>query len=408
MNTEWRSPQLRPERCTPEILDRVCAIGRANPDGVVHALYRDGGVLPELVAREHVLRRAGKHGVADGIRAATRMRHDERLTEWIERLASTPAGKGWTVLAVAVVAGHVGNPVPANLRDDPILPTSLAMAAADSRHGRLGLFSPAAHAGPSGWLPGFERPVHGPALPLALYDLGGAADRSPTPSVALRLFVESVITVMEGDREAATQHPVALQGVTLRELLAWLYPGRKPKPNEYWPVLMRAMQALDDHDARFPWSDPVTGRGGLRRVVSLADIPRGPDALDDVVRLTVFLPPGSAAGPVIDRQRLRQWGVKSAPAYRAMLGIAYRWFTPGVTRIPANRRKTHWLQAQDPDRYEPLTNDEIIDLCYPTSRNSSRRDLLRNARRTLAKMERTGDLRIIDGRRLLPPARKNS
>ena len=76
-------------------------------------------------------------------------------------------------------------------------------------------------------------------------------------------------------------------------LLDRLYPGpRKPRPNEYWPRLMRAVEALDTMDARIPWHDPETGRSGLRRVVSVGDIPRGPGALDDVVRMVVDLPPG--------------------------------------------------------------------------------------------------------------------
>ena len=56
---------------------------------------------------------------------------------------------------------------------------------------------------------------------------------------------------------------------------------------------MRAAEGLDAMDARVPWVDPETGRGGLRRVVSVGDIPRGPDALDDFVRVVVDLPPGS-------------------------------------------------------------------------------------------------------------------
>ena len=57
-----------------------------------------------------------------------------------------------------------------------------------------------------------------------------------------------------------------------------LYPGpRRPRPNECWPRLMRAAAALDTMDARIPWHDPTTGRGGLRRVVSLAALMQ-PDA----------------------------------------------------------------------------------------------------------------------------------
>ena len=63
------------------------------------------------------------------------------------------------------------------------------------------------------------------------------------------------------------------------------------------PRLEAAVNALDSPAARIPWEDPVTRRGGLRRVVSVTDIPRGPGKLDDVLTLTVHLPPGTGAGP---------------------------------------------------------------------------------------------------------------
>ena len=84
-------------------------------------------------------------------------------------------------------------------------------------------------------------------------------------------------------------------------------------------------------DARIPWLDPDTGRGGTRRVVSAGDIPRGPDALDDAVRMVVHLPPGSGPGPLVT-PTLGAWGAKSAPAYTALLNLHYRWFDVGVTR----------------------------------------------------------------------------
>ena len=322
------------------------------------------------------------------------------LTEWAGRTA---------LRVIAPMAG-VGEPVPPNRRDDPILPASLAMRRPDTqRPNRVALFQPPAHVlrGDSGWLPGFEHKAHvGPSLPLALYDLGAApgdhTGRSPAANMALRVFIEGVMAVMGRNFGLATDRPVSPEGVTLREFLAWFYGDRRPRPNEYWPVFMRAAEALDRHEARFPWHDPTTGKGGLRRVVTLADIPRGPGALDDLVTLTVHLPPGSQSGPVINRPRLRFWGRKSEVAYRAMLGLAYRWFVPGVTRIPANRRKSHWLQSHDPDRYEPLSDDDLIELCFPTSRNQNRRDLLQRAKAALRRMEHDGDLHII-GRRYLPP-----
>ena len=186
----------------------------------------------------------------------------------------------------------------ANLRPDRILPAKLAMVSpSHKRAGRL--FSPAAHRRGQLVMPGFEfADYEGPALPLALYQLGdynpqhGGGRGAP---LALRLFVEAVLAAPYDERNAG--QPVVLQ-VTLRDLLDRLYPGpRRPKANEYWPRLMSAVEALDTMDARIPWHDPETGRGDLRRIVSVGDIPRGPGALDDVVRMIVDLPPGSGPGP---------------------------------------------------------------------------------------------------------------
>ena len=223
----------------------------------------------------------------------------------------------------------------ANLRPDRILSAKLAMVnPSHKRAGRLlGLFSPAAHRRGQMALPGFELADHeGPALPLALYQLG---EDNPLrgggrgAALALRLFVEAILAAPYDQRQAG--QPVALQ-VTLRDLLDRLYPGpRKPRPNEYWPRLMRAVEALNTMDARIPWQDPNTGRGELRRVVSVGGIPRGPGALDDVVRMVVDLPPGSGPGPMVT-PTLGAWGARSAPAYHTLLNMAYRWFDPGVTQ----------------------------------------------------------------------------
>ena len=293
----------------------------------------------------------------------------------------------------------------ANLRPDRILSAKLAMVdPSHKRAGRLlGLFSPAAHRRGQLVMPGFEYADYdGPALPLALYQLGQDNPHrggGPAAPLALRLFVEAVLAAPYDQRNAG--QPVALQ-VTLRELLDRLYPGpRRPKPNEYWPRLMRAVEALDSMDARIPWQDPNTGRGGLRRVVSVGDIPRGPGALDDVVRMVVDLPPGSGPGPLVTLT-LGAWGAKSAPAYSALLNLAYRWFDPGVTRHPV--RGGHWLQAQDPERYPALSDADVVAITRPLSARAARRKVAAESWKTLRELEDAGELRI-EGRRVLPPRR---
>ena len=307
-----------------------------------------------------------------------------------------------------LIASWQGQPTPAtaNSRSDPILPIKLAMV--EPASGKTStLFSPAAHfhehTNRQLVLPGFGvEQVRGPALPLQLYDLGGGSslERGRGAPLALRLFIEAILSVPLDDRD----RPVAMS-VTLRELLSWLYPGqRQPRPNEYWPRLNAAVEALDRPEARIPWYDPQTKRGGSRRVVTATDIPRGPGALDDLVTMTVHLPPGSDLGPVIDRVRLRRWGVRRGPAYRAMIGLAYRWFRPGVTRVPVVKDKRYWMQTQSPERYgAPITNEELVSLFYPTATRQQRRNLLSDAKKVLNAMIKEGDVRQIKGR-LLPPA----
>ena len=289
----------------------------------------------------------------------------------------------------------------ANLRPDRILPSKLAMV--NPSHKRAGrLFSPAAHRRGQLVMPGFEfADYEGPALPLALYQLGddnpqhGGGRGAP---LALRLFVEAVLAAPYDERDAG--QPVVLQ-VTLRDLLNRLYPPpRRPKPNVYWPRLMSAVEALDSMDARIPWHDPKTGRGDLRRIVSVGGIPRGPGALDDMVRMIVDLPPGSGPGPLVS-PKLGEWGAKSAPAYTAMLNLAYRWFAPGVTRIPVGDRK-HWVQLQDPQLYPALSDADVVSITRPLSTRAARRKLVDEGWAVLRQLEGEGELRI-EGRRVLPP-----
>ena len=225
-------------------------------------------------------------------------------------------------------------------------------------------------------------------------------DETPSPAapLALRLFVEAVLAAPYDERNAG--QPVVLQ-VTLRDLLDRLYPGpRRPKPNEYWPRLMSAVESLDRMDARIPWHDPETGRGGLRRIVSVGDIPRGPGALDDVVRMIVDLPPGSGPGPKVS-PTLGAWGAKSAPAYSSMLNLAYRWFAPGVTRLPVGGG--HWIQNHDPKRYPALSDADVVSMTRPLSARAARRNLVVEGWKVLRKLEAAGELRI-EGARVLPPA----
>ena len=300
---------------------------------------------------------------------------------------------------------------PATRQAKRIIPAKLAMVSPGDP--RANIFSTAAHAQKQGReqliMPGFEKKnTVTPVLPLLLYDLGGGETNSPGPGapLALRLFVESILAVQLSDR---TEEGLVELSIPLRMLLSWLYPGgRRPRPSEYWPRLCRAAEILELPETRIPWYDYEKGLGGQRRVVSVGNIPRGPNCLDDEVQIIVNLPPGSEAGPQVS-DNLRYYGVKSAIAYRLLLHFAYRWHHPGRTISPASNgkgRKPHWVRVYDPDRYERTTDEELLQMAFPYTAANNQRKLLQRARYWRDVLVKAGEMQIVDGK-ILPPQQKS-
>ena len=377
----WMADGLASEETLRDVGDQLAALAGFKPDKVRVTGWAFGGLMILRYGVQH--HEPAAHMLAAAIKAKLPNPLGTLVSAWARRLEATAP----------------------NFRPDRILPARLAMAKpSDRRAGRL--FSLAAHS-PDGRqvLPGFglDAPAPDIALPLALYELGAgpAEARGRGAPLALRLFVESVLAI--GQDARASNQPVPLE-VPLRDLLARLYPQGRPSPARYWPRLVAAAEALDAWEARIPWQDPDTGRSGLRRVVSVGDIPRGPDALDDVVRILVDLPPGSEVGPVVSPS-LALWGTRNAAAYRLLLNLAYRWWEPGRTRVPVGGRRQYWVQVSDPTRYEPIGDDALVRLTFPTSTRKNRRALLAEARNVLQQLAQAGELRVVDsgGRRVLPP-----
>lgn len=285
-----------------------------------------------------------------------------------------------------------------------IIPGRLAQAHGDDQRIVKGIFLPAAHS-PDGQqvLPGFGMERRLPAPPLAIYEMGGGHHEGGRAApLAQRMFIESLFAVPQEER--GTGRPVAYE-VTLREFLQWFWPDRQPSPSEYWEKLERAVRELDD--LRIPIIDPATGSGHLRRIVNITGIPRGPQRLDDTLRVVVDLPQGSQNGPQVS-DRLRFWGNRSAPAWRGLINLSYIWHSPGQTHYPVPRRGRKgghvWLRSQDPHDYPEMSDQDLVDICFPTSINrSNHRVLLQRVRRTLNLLEQEGELRT-QGRRILPPA----
>ena len=110
------------------------------------------------------------------------------------------------------------------------------------------------------------------------------------------------------------------------------------------------------------------------------------------------IPPGVEGGVKLPK-RLDQWGAESAPAYRALIGLSFLWHEPGRTHAPKGGK---WLRRTSIDPYEPIDDDDAIDLTYPSSRKSNRHELARRAWAALEALEEYGELQI-DGKRILPP-----
>lgn len=298
--------------------------------------------------------------------------------------------------------------VAANDRDDRILPTKLAMvsgeaAVRDENRAQGRLFAPAYHlsesaVGDQQVLPGFEIPdTTGPCLPLALYDLGVGKNQKNIRAapLALRIFIESCLAVPLNDRGGRVRLMLPF-----RDFLDRLWPHELPRPAYRYQLLEQAVVALDSKDARIPW-EGTDGEGGLWRVVSIVNLPRGPDHLNDELLIDVELPPGSGPGPVVS-PRLHEY-FNSATAYRALLNLPYRWFDPGRTRTKVGKR--YWVQSNDPERYPGMTEREVMAICYPTAtvKGHSRREYVRRAKRVLERLAAAGELRIERGR-IMPPA----
>ena len=285
-------------------------------------------------------------------------------------------------------------PVEPVRKEARIAPATLAIASCKQGGGRL--FSRLGSA------PGPTREPDAPCLPLPLYDLGIERGREGRGApLALRVWMEAVLWAPL-TREGAT---VSMQ-IPLREFLAHLYPHVFPKRNEYMPRLERVQRALDD--ACMSYALPCGGRF-RRRIVVLNQLPErtGRSVLDEPVELVVSLPPGSNRGPLLSPD-LGKWGVRSAPAYRALIGLSYRWFAPGRTHFPVRRGggRKHWVRSYDPNRYPMMTEEELVQLCYPTSAAHTLGSLVLRARRVVRRLEEEGEVEVRDGRVL--PARSAS
>ena len=280
-----------------------------------------------------------------------------------------------------------------------IIPAKLAQHNPQDHRTRKGLFLPDAHIDATGQraLPGLQVERLRPAPPLELYEMGyrtGDVEHKGGRVVPLsqRIFIEALLAVPMAHRVDGT--PLTFP-VALNEFLSWFWPNRTPKPNEYMPALYRAAQELAN--LRIPIINPATGRGQARNVVTLVGVPRHQhrEAADEEIEIQVYLPTGSQIGPQVS-DNLRYWATRSAAAWRVLLNSAFLWFDPGQTHAPVGSRgHRYWKRVHQPDRYPVLTNQDLIDLCHPTTTNTTNnRVYLQRAVRALKKLEAAGELRF--------------
>ena len=208
----------------------------------------------------------------------------------------------------------------------------------------------------SAFLPGFE-PVttHRTAAPpaLALFDAAGleSLTQGRGAPLALRLWLEAMISAPVAARGKARFH------LSLAEVVRWLWPnGWRPRVDR--ERLAAAFAAIDN--ARLPWEGEYMGQwgSGLWRPVSVVSLPTL-DLKSSVV-LDVELPPGSGPGPMIDRERLRGYGLDSAPAYRGYLAAAYHWNEHGTTHNGRRIRPTRPAVARNADGFIVDSESRII------------------------------------------------
>ena len=261
--------------------------------------------------------------------------------------------------------------VEANNRPDPIFPGPMVIVRPnDSRAGRV--FSPAPNgptANKGGYFPGFTpgEPEGGPitpALPLALYDLGaGAGEVSQRAApLALRIFVEACLSVPLIER--AIDGPVLLPPERFGDFLKRIYPdGAKNWNHRKLGPILAAFEVLESPQARIPWEGP-DGSGGTRRVVVPVDIPRA-GRLDDWVRFSVNLPPGSERGPLVDRLALIKAGVQSATRYRLALSLSFWWHDPGRLQFPIGGKNAPWRLPRNGRQYPEVSNAELVAMAFP-------------------------------------------
>ena len=93
--------------------------------------------------------------------------------------------------------------------------------------------------------------------------------------------------------------------------------------------------------------------------------------------------------------------VRPRPAVLVVLPIPERPEGLLPPRRPVRRGK-HWMQVEDPKRYDKITDQLLVETFFPVSAVRQRRALIHRANKVLETLKEAGELRVVDNR-ILPP-----
>ena len=293
------------------------------------------------------------------------------------------AHEGWQALPVAKQAGkhpwrplieawrdrHAGAPhVLTRKRTDPLLPVVQT-----DRQPRL-------HVASVGGLIGDTAPQQLALIPtpegvsVPLLDLMDGAGlpimaRGRGASLVARLATACFV-LPEGTRADARR----VWTPTVRDLRDFCFPrgwkrSRVGRPGD-WERMREALRILND--AMIP-----DGQGGYWRPFRPWRDPGSDAALGDLLKIELWLPPGSVSGPPIDGPALASLGVDSAPRQRAYIGAHSVAWIPGRTQRPVPGKGGRWGWSRDPQDYRALTAEDRRRIAFGAddAKNRTRREV---------------------------------
>ena len=280
--------------------------------------------------------------------------------EAVRKLAKLPEApdstSGRSLLAAAL--DKLPCEVRAVARPDPLLPVVRVSGEPRERtRGRIA-FGGILDTGdpPPGQLTLFPSPGPGPRVAiLEVSDAYGVPTMARGRGAPLELGVfVSAATMTPQDARRGRSTVVT----TVRELRSYLFgprwnpTGRNDRPGDWERVREAALRASN---LWLPVPHPSGGAPDLWRAVAVRKIPAAVYDADHLNREVVFdveLPPGSGSGPPIDRRELSRLRRVSGPRYRAYIAAHSTTWTPGRTRVPHPRNRSHrvWTLNRAPTR----------------------------------------------------------